>query len=238
MKVSILIPCFNERASIEELLRRVRTLPLEKEIIVIDDGSTDGTGELLRSISREGERVLSHKLNRGKGSAIRTGLAHATGDVIVIQDADLEYDPHDIKRMLEVLERTESPVVYGSRVLSRAAHSSTTFYLGGRLLSMLTNILYGSSITDEPTCYKMFRREVLEGIRLECRGFEFCPEVTAKVLRLGYPITEIPISYTPRSWREGKKISAWDGAEAIWYLLKYRFQPKHHFHTSIEKPMH
>lgn len=236
MKVSIVIPCYNEKASIEELLRRVRATPFEKEIIVIDDGSTDGTGELLRSISREGERVISHKINMGKGAAIRTGLPHATGDVVVVQDADLEYDPQDIARMLEVLEGTGAPVVYGSRVLSGAAHSSTTFYLGGRLLSMLTNILYGSAITDEPTCYKMFRREVLDGIRLECRRFEFCPEVTAKVLRLGYPITEIPISYTPRSWREGKKIGARDGVEAIWYLLKYRFQSKRRFQKMAGRP--
>lgn len=229
MKVSILVPCYNEQSSIEELLRRVREIPLEKEVIVIDDGSTDGTGELLRSLVGGGEKMLSHPVNLGKGSAIRTGLAHATGDVIVVQDADLEYDPHDIMRLLETLERTGASVVYGSRVLSRAAHSSTTFYLGGRLLSILTNLLYGSSVTDEPTCYKMFRREVLEEFRLECRGFEFCPEVTAKVLRLGYSIVEIPISYTPRSRSEGKKIGVRDGVEAIWYLLKYRFIPKHRF---------
>ena len=222
LRLSVIIPVYNEVTLIEESLRRVRAVELPLEVIVVDDGSTDGTRELLPTLAGI-DRLILHDRNRGKGSAIRTGLEAVTGDVVVIQDADLEYDPRDFIPMLEKIEREGAQVVYGSRILGPSPRGYLTFYLGGRLLSLLTNVLYGTSITDEPTCYKMFRREVLAGIPLECDGFEFCPEVTAKVVRRGFRIVEVPIRYYPRGVSEGKKIRARDGWIAIWTLIRLRF---------------
>ena len=216
------MPVFNEEKTAAEMIRRVRELPLDVELIVVDDGSTDSTPRVLAGTPGI-DRLLVHEHNRGKGAAIRTGLAHATGDVVVVQDADLEYDPKDFIPMLEALEKGPAKVIYGSRILGRNPMSRPSFYLGGRLLSLLTNLLYGTRITDEPTCYKMFRREVLERIDLRCEGFEFCPEVTAKIARLGYEIAEVPIRYRPRAIREGKKIRWRDGWIAIRTLVKLRF---------------
>ena len=217
------MPVFNEERTAAEMIRRVRDVPLDIELIVVDDGSTDATPAILAGTPGI-DRLLVHAKNRGKGAAIRTGLAHATGDLVVVQDADLEYDPQDFLPMLEAMEKENTRVVYGSRILGHNPMSRPSFYFGGRLLSVLTNVLYGTRITDEPTCYKMFRREVLEGLDLRCEGFEFCPEVTAKVARKGYRIVEVPIRYAPRDLREGKKIRWRDGLTAIRTLVGLRFR--------------
>lgn len=229
MILSIIIPCYNEKNTILEILEKVSSVEIgmEKEIIIIDDGSTDGTREILRSISDKDNpvvfRVIFHPRNMGKGMAIRTGLKHASGDVIIIQDADLEYDPEDYHKLVAPIIEGKASVVYGSRNLERNEKSYWTYYLGGRFLSILTNLLYGSNITDEATCYKVFSHQVVDNIDLKCKGFEFCPEVTAKVLRKGYNIFEVPIRYNPRHVEEGKKIRPKDGVQAVWTLIKYRF---------------
>lgn len=223
MRVSVIVPVYNERETILEVIKRVKQVPIEKEIIIVDDGSNDGTGEILKEIKNEDVKVIFKKKNEGKGSAIREGLKYINGDVIVIQDADLEYDPMDWINMLKLMEEKNAYVVYGSRILGKNKKSSFFFYLGGRILSFLANLLYNAKITDEPTCYKMFKKEVIQKINLKCKGFEFCPEVTAKVRKKGYKIYEVPIRYNPRSIKEGKKIRLKDGLIAIWTLIKYRF---------------
>ena len=225
MKITILIPAYNERNTIREILRRVDALAFDKQVIVVDDGSTDGTREILQGMQGRSIELILLNENRGKGAALRTALEHAVGDLVVIQDADLEYDPRDLERMVRVMQEEKMKVLYGSRVLGNAPWSGVGFYLGGRFLSLLTNVLYGSRITDEPTCYKMFDRQLLVSLRLSAERFEFCPEVTAKVLRLGYMIHEVPISYTPRSRLAGKKIKFMDGIAAIWTLLRHRWIP-------------
>mgnify|MGYP000586759703 CR=1 FL=1 len=229
MKLSVIVPVFNERGTVEELLQRVERVPLDKEIVVVDDGSTDGTRELLRRFeNRPGFRVLFHERNRGKGRAIRTGLDAASGDVVVIQDADLEYDPQDFLELLRPIQEGRTRVVYGSRRLIRSnrQHSGVIFYLGGMFVTWMTRWLYGLKITDEATCYKMFDAELLRSLRLSCERFEFCPEVTAKLARRGEPIVEVPIRYYPRHKDEGKKIGWRDAVEAVWTLLKLRFAPR------------
>lgn len=221
MKLSVIIPVFNEERTIAELISRVNAVKLEKEIIAVNDGSTDGTTEILKGI--DGITVI-HKENGGKGSAIRKGIEVATGEVIVIQDADLEYDPNDFILMIETMKRERADVVYGSRILhSDYSISYRRYFWGGKFVTFIANALYGISITDEPTCYKMIKADLLKSLNLQCSRFEFCPEVTAKVARRKIRIVEVPISYFPRSIEEGKKINALDGLEAIWTLLKYRF---------------
>jgi glycosyltransferase involved in cell wall biosynthesis len=220
MKLSVIIPAYNEEATIEKIISKVKAVALVTEIIVVDDGSTDRTPEIIDRI--DGIKVV-HKKNGGKGSAIRKGIEVATGDVTVIQDADLEYDPNDFVPMLEAMSREAADVVYGSRVLHENYKISyRRYFWGGKIVTALANILYGISITDEPTCYKMIRTSLLRSLNLTCNRFEFCPEVTAKIARRKIMIVEIPISYYPRSMQEGKKISALDGLEAIWTLLKLR----------------
>lgn len=223
------MPVFNENKTVREIVRRVQEVPLHKEIIIIDDGSTDGTREAFKELKADNIRIILHEKNQGKGAAIRTGLGMATGDIVVIQDADLEYDPMDYLKLVPLIESGKAQVVYGSRILGSKQRSYHRYYLGGRLLTLLANLLYGLKITDEPTCYKMFKREVMDRLELDCTGFEFCPEVTAKVARLGYAIHEVPISYHPRSFEEGKKIKWKDGLIGIWTLLKYRFLPRGRF---------
>ena len=224
MKLSVIIPVYNERATILEILKKVTSVPVEKEIIIIDDGSTDGTKEILKEIQdTQNLKIIFKYKNEGKGAAIREGLQYVSGDIVVIQDADLEYDPMDWLKMLNIIQGKKADVVYGSRVLGSGEKSSLTFYLGGRFLSFLANILYRTKITDEPTCYKMFRRDVIRSIKLNCKGFEFCPEVTAKIAKKGYKIYEVSVNYKARKIKEGKKIRWKDGMIAIWTLIKYRF---------------
>lgn len=231
-RLSVLIPAYNEEKTIGILMDKVATVKfhggMELEMVVVDDCSTDTTAEEIKAFAdRHPDIKLVHKKhekNGGKGRAIRTAIENATGDIMVVQDADLEYDPNDFNLMLPFMLNDDFQVVYGSRFLNcKNRHSYTSFYLGGRLISLTTNILYWQHLTDEPTCYKMFTKEVAQKIKLRCTGFEFCPEFTAKAIKAGYQIIEVPIHYYPRSLDEGKKIRWYDGVEAIWTLLKYRF---------------
>ncbi|MBI5244839.1 MAG: glycosyltransferase family 2 protein [Elusimicrobia bacterium] len=223
--LTIIVPAYNEAKTIRRIVEKLFSVPLPArlEVIVVDDGSSDGTGEALDGFANPGLKVLRHASNQGKGAAIRTALAAASGDYTLIQDADLEYDPDEIPLLLKAAAEKKAPVVYGSRVLKQGNTASYfRYYLGGRFISFWTNLLFFSSITDEPTCYKLFRTDLLRSFGLKCRGFEFCPEVTGKTLRRGIPIVEVPISYRPRSIEEGKKIRFKDGVIAIWTLLKIR----------------
>jgi glycosyltransferase involved in cell wall biosynthesis len=220
MKLSVIIPVYNEESTIAEIIARVKAVPIDLEIIAVNDGSTDGTSKILDYM--DGITVI-HKVNGGKGSAIREGLNHARGQATVIQDADLEYDPNDFVQMVRIMENERADVVYGSRILHQDYKISyRRYFWGGKLVTFMANFLYGISITDEPTCYKMVKTELLRSLNLECRRFEFCPEVTAKVARRKIRIVETPISYYPRSIEQGKKIKPLDGLEAIWTLIKYR----------------
>jgi len=227
MRLSIIIPVYNERSTIEEILKRVleaRSFGWEKEIIVVDDGSRDGTREVLAGLKEKFSLTLIfHEKNRGKGGAIKTGLQKTTGDAVIIQDADLEYDPNDYEDMLKEFS-PETPIVYGSRNLGKGGRGNFFFYWGGRSIAAFLNLLFGSKITDVNTCYKLFGADVMKKIKLEGDGFEFCEEVTVKVLKLGYPIKEVAIHYYPRPFSEGKKIKWWDGLVAYWTILKYRIK--------------
>lgn len=225
MLLSVLIPAYNEIKSIDIIIAKIQAVALDKEIIIVDDGSTDGTRERLATYaSVPNVRVIHHEKNQGKGAAIRTAISHIRGDIAIVQDADLEYEPQDYLKLVPVITEEGEKVVYGSRFLNQEnKHSYFSFYLGGQVVTLLTNMLYNQRLTDEPTCYKVFETRFLQSIPLECTGFEFCPEVTAKVAKRGIRIKEVPINYYPRSVEEGKKISWFDGIEAIWVLLKYRF---------------
>ncbi len=221
MKLSILIPVYNERATILEILKRVQAVPFEKEIIAVDDGSTDGTRELLAQV--QGVTVIYHERNQGKGAAIQTALQRATGDIIVIQDADLEYDPRDYKQLVEPIVEERAKVVYGSRFLGPRMAMFFWHMIANKILTLITNILYDAILSDMETGYKAFRADVIKGIRLRSRRFDFEPEVTAKILKRHIRIFEVPISYYGREYSEGKKIGLKDGFVAVWTLLKYRF---------------
>ena len=225
LKLSVIVPAYNEVATIETLLKRVLDVGLDLEVVVVDDGSTDGTLEGLKAFEHDPRVVVvAHESNGGKGRAIRTGIAHVTGDVVLIQDADLEYDPGDYEAILREFDDPEVSVVYGSRRLMKSnPMSSLSFFLGGVTLTWITNALYGTGITDEPTCYKAFRSELLKELPLKCEGFEFCPEVTAMVAKRGIRIREVPIHYYPRLKSEGKKIRARHWFEAVGTLLAHRF---------------
>lgn len=225
--ISIVIPVFNEKNTIKKIIDRVvksNTLGLKKEIIIIDDGSTDGTSKVLRSIKQKGVFTIFHKKNKGKGAALRTGFKRANGNIIIVQDADLEYDPKDYPKILRPFFNKNVSVVYGSRELSgKNLHSSVVFHAGGRLITTATNLLFNANLTDVPTGYKAFKKELLKKIPLKCNKFEFCPEVTAHILKMGVKIKEVPITYVARHRHEGKKIKAKDGLEALYTLLRVKF---------------
>jgi len=225
MKLSIIIPAYNEEATIKEIISRVKKqeVSIKKEIVVVDDGSSDLTPKILRKI--KGIKLITHEVNKGKGSAIRTGLEKVTGDIVLIQDADLELSPSDYPALIEPILKNNAPVVYGSRILGKDNDKNQFFYYaGGRLVTAVANLLYGIKITDEPIGYKVFKTDLLKSLNLECKGFEFCPEVTAKIAKRKIPIHEVPVSYNPRTTKEGKKLQFKDGIEAVWILLKYRFK--------------
>jgi glycosyltransferase involved in cell wall biosynthesis len=225
MNLSVIIPIYNEVASIREIVKRVKNSGLAWEIILVDDGSKDGTRDLLKEMDgNDNIRVILHEKNQGKGAAVRTGLDAARGDVLLIQDADLEYDPRDYPVLLKPLEEGLADVVYGSRFLG-GPHRVVMFWhmVANQLLTFMTNILYNTILSDMETGYKVFRRKVVDGMPLRAKRFDFEPEFTAKVLKRKYRIFEVPITFNPRDYSEGKKIGLKDAFEAVWTLLKYRF---------------
>jgi glycosyltransferase involved in cell wall biosynthesis len=216
---------YNEVDSIETILKRVYETKLTHEIIVVDDGSKDGTRDILKTLDgKKGVRVILHEVNQGKGAAVRTGMAAAKGDILLIQDADLEYDPRDYPELLKPIQEGLADVVYGSRFLGRA-HRVTMFWhmLANKSLTLMTNILYDTILTDMETGYKVFKHEVIEGMVIRANSFNFEPEFTAKILKRKYRIFEVPITFNPRDYSQGKKIKLHDAFEAIWALIKYRF---------------
>ncbi|MHB8509663.1 MAG: glycosyltransferase family 2 protein [Candidatus Dormibacteria bacterium] len=226
MKLSVLMPAFNEARTLEQVVAAVRATPFEKEIILVDDGSSDGTAEIIRKLGAEPDvTALFHERNRGKGAAVRTALAAATGEVVLIQDCDLEYDPRDYGILLEPIINGDSDVVYGSRQFGSHTAFSFWFVMGNKLVTLATNILFNCYISDMETGYKVMRVEAARRLHLRARGFELEPEITGGLLRLGYSIYEVPISYRARSRAEGKKLTWQDGVKAIETLIRVRFRP-------------
>ncbi len=223
--LSVIVPVFNERNTVAEVVRRIRAveLPVALEVVVVDDGSSDGTDKVLGALGDSTVRVITHGRNRGKGAAVRTGIEASRGDLVLIQDADLEYDPADWPRLLDPLLRGKSRVVYGSRFTGERKNMLPLHWIGNRFLSLVTNVLYSSTLSDMETCYKLFDRRVIDGLHIDSDRFEFEPEITAKVLRRGHRIYEVPISYAGREVTEGKKITWRDGFGALRTLVKYRF---------------
>ena len=227
MTLSVLIPAFNERATIATAIDRVLRERIVSQVIVVDDGSTDGTRDILKTIEHQDPRieVVYHDTNRGKGAAVRTAIARATAPIVIIQDADLEYDPSDFNAVITPIVKGQSNVVYGSRVLHPDnAYPLDSFRIGSFVVTQAANVLYRAGLTDEPTCYKAFKTTLLQSLPLEADGFEFCPEVTAWVRKRGEIIVEVPIRYSKRSVAEGKKIRWHDGLTALWTLLALRFR--------------
>ena len=225
--LSVIVPVYNERPTVAEVIRRIRAvdLPVGVEVIVVDDGSTDGTDKILAAVGDSTVRVITHPRNRGKGAAVRTGMEVIRGDLVIIQDADLEYDPDDWLRLLDPILRGKGLVVYGSRFTGERKNMLPMHWIGNRVLSLITNVLYSSTLSDMETGYKLFDRRVLEGLTIESDRFDFEPEITAKVIRRGHRIYEVPISYAGREFAEGKKITWRDGFGAVKALITYRFTP-------------
>lgn len=225
MKISVIIPAYNEKGTIEEILRRVQATGIADEIIVVDDGSVDGTRQVLSALDGRGQvRVILHERNQGKGAAVVTGIQAAGGEVLLIQDADLEYDPRDIPRLLVPIEEGIADVVYGSRFLGGPRRPVMFWHMvANKVLTLMTNVLYNNILTDMETGYKVFRREVVQGMKIKARRFDFEPEFTAKILKRKVRLYEVPISFNPRDYDEGKKIGLKDAFAAVWTLLKYRF---------------
>ena len=228
-KLSIIMPVYNEQKTLDSMLRKVhavRISGLSKEIIAVNDGSIDGSARILKSWKKKGIKVIHHKKNEGKGAAVRTGILKSTGNIIIIQDADLEYDPKEYRKILSPILKNNANVVYGSRLKAIQRNLKDmylTHYLGNRALSLMTSVLYGSRITDMETGYKAMRKEVIEGMVLNSRRFDIEPEITAKILKRGYKIVEVSIAFRGRMFDEGKKITWRDGIAALWTLLRYRF---------------
>jgi len=224
MLLTIIVPVYNEGKTLNKIIEKLISLPIDKQIIAVDDASTDNSAEILDNYARSGKILLLHQeKNQGKGFAIRMGLEKAEGDFTVIQDADLEYDPDDIIRLLNAAQEKNAAAVFGSRIANpQSGKSYYRYYWGGKLLTVLANLLYGINLTDESTCYKMIKTELLKSLNLQSRRFEFCPEVVSRLGKRKIKIYEIPINYYPRKIREGKKIRWYDGAIAIWTLIKYR----------------
>lgn len=224
MKLSVIIPIYNEVNNIHKTLKRVQATKLAKEIVIVDDASTDGTRELLNKLDgKEKVRVIFHEKNQGKGAAVVTGMTAAKGDVILIQDADLEYDPRDYPALLLPIQEGRADVVYGSRFLGAPRRVAMFWHqVANQLLTLMTNILYDSILTDMETGYKVFRREVVENMKIRSKRFNFEPEFTAKILKRKFRIYEVPISFNPRDYDEGKKIGLKDAFEAVWALIRYR----------------
>jgi glycosyltransferase involved in cell wall biosynthesis len=223
--LTVIMPVYNERATVAEIIRRMRAveLPVVLQVIVVDDGSSDGSDKVLHALEDSTVRVLTHTQNRGKGAAIRTALGAATGDLVLIQDADLEYDPDDWPRLIDPIVKGKARVVYGSRFTGERKNMLPLHWFANRSLSLLTNVLYSSTLSDMETCYKLFDAQVLEGMTIVSDRFDFEPEVTAKVLRRGHRIYEVPISYAGREVHEGKKITWRDGISALSALIRFRF---------------
>lgn len=225
--LSIVIPVYNERDTIEEIVRRVLAVELperlEREVLVVDDGSTDGTRDLIDKLTDPRVRVIKNPVNRGKGAAIRAGFAAVTGDMVIVQDADLEYDPEDFPKLLNPMLRGKARVVYGSRFTGERRNMLFLHWVGNRFLSLVTNVLYNTTLSDMETCYKLFERDLIASVELRSNGFDIEPEMTAKLLKRGIRIYEVPISYAGRELDEGKKITWRDGFPALWTLVKYRF---------------
>ncbi len=228
MQLSVIIPAYNEAATLEEVVRRVESALTDKEIIVVDDCSTDGTARLGERLQSEGRiRLLRHEQNQGKGAALRTGFAHAQGDMVIVQDADLEYDPAEIPKLMKPILDNKADVVFGSRFIGGDSHRVLYFWhsMGNRFLTLVSNMFTDLNLTDMEVCYKLFRREVIQSIRIEESRFGFEPEITAKVAKGHYRIYEAGISYSGRTYAEGKKIGWRDGVRALWCILKYNLRP-------------
>lgn len=225
MKISVIIPCYNEEKTILKIIELVKKVKIPKEIIIVDDGSKDNTRSILKKIKDREIKIIFQPKNTGKGMAIRTGIKHVTGDIVIIQDADLEYNPQDYPALIKPILEGKYKVVYGTRFPRNKKRPSlfNPYFLANRILTTTANLLYFAKISDEPTCYKVFKSDVIKNMNLKCERFEFCPEVTARVRKAGYKIFEVPIAYHPRSVKEGKKIKFKDAFEAMWVLLKYRF---------------
>ncbi|MDD5680402.1 MAG: glycosyltransferase family 2 protein [Candidatus Omnitrophica bacterium] len=230
MKISVIIPVYNEERTIKEITGKVMDIDIVDEIVIVDDFSKDDTMKILKTLPFKKVKIYSHDKNQGKGAAIRTGLKNATGDVVIFQDADLEYDPADYSKLVKPIKEGKADVVYGSRFLSRDSlfHCKKFFYLthfvGNKFLNLMVWVLYGAKLTDMETCYKVIKKEMLNGIDLHARGFDIEPEITAKLLKKGVKIYEVPISYVPRDYQEGKKISWRDGLRALYVLIKHRIE--------------
>ncbi|MFH0797951.1 MAG: glycosyltransferase family 2 protein [Candidatus Woesearchaeota archaeon] len=220
MKVSVVIPVYNEERTVAELIDKVKNVNLDKEIIVVNDGSTDRTSEIISKIN--GIKYFNLQQNRGKGYALREGFKQVTGDVVIVQDADLELNPEEYTELIKPIVNNETKIVYGSRFLTNP-YTNFISMMANKAVTITANVLYNAELTDEATCYKIFTKDVLKDIDLKCTRFEFCPEFTAKVLKKGYSIKELPISFKPRFKEDGKKVRWRDGFEALWTLLKYRF---------------
>lgn len=223
MKISVIIPVFNEEKNITKVIEEVDKVQVSKEIIVVDDASTDASAARVEEVHKTNLQLVRHERNQGKGAAIRTGIKQATGDIILIQDADFEYNPQDYHRLIKPILENGALVVYGSRFKGKITSMAWPNLVANKVLTITANLLYRTGISDEATCYKVFKAEILKRQKLHCNRFDFCPEITAKLAKQGVKIIEVPINYQGRSRQEGKKINWKDGFVALWTLLKYRF---------------